>query len=233
MQKLILIFGITALFTACKNNNTASESSEPTSVVADIKEAVTNDGLKSAIYESETIMPGGMGTTSTKVTFDDYGKKTRTEMKSAISFGGKSMNTSANSLMIDGYVYSWQTGAKKGNKFKLDESRFDPSNTDFSKLSEEMRKKLNYKDEGTETVNGKECKVASFSSEQMKGKVWMWKQVPVKMEMSIVDKVVTSTLKNLEENPSLPSGTFDVPADVEFREMSMPNAPKMPETAQK
>ena len=93
-----------------------------------------------------------------------------------------------------------------------------------------MRKKLNYKDEGTETVNGKECKVASFSSEQMKGKVWMWKQVPVKMEMSIVDKVVTSTLKNLEENPSLPSGTFDVPADVEFREMSMP---KMPETAQK
>ena len=49
MQKFILIFGITALFTACKNNNTASESSEPTSVVADIKEAVTNDGLKSAI----------------------------------------------------------------------------------------------------------------------------------------------------------------------------------------
>lgn len=221
MQKLLLIIGVLALFTSCKNNN-ASTATEPNSVVSEIKDAVTGEGLKSAIYETETVMPAGMGTTTTKVTFDDYGKKTRTEINSAISFGGKSMNTSTNSLMIDGFVYSWQTGAKSGTKFKLDESRFDPNNLDFSKMTEEMRKKMNFKDEGTESVNGKECKVASFSTEQMQGKVWMWKQVPMKMEMSIVGKTVTSTLKHLEEDPSLAAGIFDVPADIEFKEMNLP-----------
>ncbi|HRH56103.1 MAG TPA: hypothetical protein PLS10_00540 [Chitinophagales bacterium] len=221
MQKLLLIIGVLALFTSCKNNNT-STATEPNSVVSEIKDAVTGEGLKSAIYETETIMPAGMGTTTTKVTFDDYGKKSRTEMNSAISFGGKSMNTSTNSLMIDGFVYSWQTGAKTGTKFKLDESRFDPNNLDFSKMTEEMRKKMNFKDEGTESVNGKECKVASFSTEQMQGKVWMWKQIPIKMEMSIVGKTVTSTLKNLEENPSLAANIFEVPADIDFKEMNLP-----------
>lgn len=230
MKKICLIFGIAATFTACKNNTSSVNSTEPQSVVSEIKDAVTNDALKSATYESETVMPGGMGTTTSKVTFDDYGKKSRTQIKSSISFGGRSMNTSTNSLMVDGYVYTWQEGAKTGNKLKLDDSKFDPRNGDFSKLSEEMKKKMNFKDEGTETVNGKECKVSSYTTEQMKGKVWMWKQIPVKMEMSVVDKVITSTLKNIEENPSLPAGTFDVPADIEFKEMSMP---KMPETAQK
>ncbi len=233
MKKLIMILAVAFLFTACKNNTETTEQAENTSVIADIKEAVAGDGLKSAIYESETLMPGGMGSSVNKVTFDDYGKKSRTEINSTITFGGKSMNTSSNSLMLDGYIYSWQTGATKGNKFKLDESRFDPSNTDFSKLSEEMKKKLNYKDEGTETVNGKECKVASFSAEQMKGKVWVWKQIPVKVEMSVVGKTITSNLKSLEENPSIPAGTFEVPSGIEFREMSMPAEPKLPETASK
>ena len=44
----------------------------------------------------------------------------------------------------------------------------------------------------------------------------------MKMEMSIVGKTVTSTLKNLEENPSLSADVFAVPADVEFKEMNMP-----------
>lgn len=222
MQKLLLIIGVLALLTSCKNNNTTTTATESNSVVSEIKDAVTGEGLKSAIYETETIMPAGMGTTTTKVTFDDYGKKTRTEMNSAVSFGGKSMNTSTNSLMIDGYVYSWQSGAKTGTKFKLDESRFDPNNLDFSKMTEEMRKKMNFKEEGTESVKGKECKVASFTTEQMQGKVWMWKQIPMKMEMSIVGKTVTSTLKHLEEDPGLAANIFDVPADIEFREMNLP-----------
>ena len=223
MKHLMLILGIAATFTACKNNTATNETAEPSSVVADVKEAVVGDGLKSGSYESETIMPGGMGTTTTKVVFDDYGKKSRTQLQTAISFGGKSMNNTSNSLMVDGFVYSWAEGTKTGSKIKLDESRFDASNMDFSKMTEEMKKKMNFKEEGNETVNGKDCKVASFSNEQMQGKVWMWKQIPVKMEMSVVGKTVTSTLKKLEENPSLPVGTFDVPADVEFKEMNLPS----------
>lgn len=222
MQKLILILGVTLLFTSCKNKTT-SDTTEPTSVVSEIKEAVAGDGLKSVHYETETVMPEGMGTTSSKVTTDDYGKKSRTETITAMSFGGKTMNNSINSLMVDGYAYSWANGAKTGNKFKIDASRFDPGKTDFSQLSEEMRKKMNYKDEGTETIDGRECKVASYTTEQMQGKIWMWKQVPVKMQMSMMGKVITTNVKSIEENPSIPAGTFDVPAGVEFKEMTMPS----------
>lgn len=223
MKKLCLIFGVVALFAACKNENAEKAATEASTAVSTTTgDEGKKDGLKAAIYESETLMPGGMGTTTTKVMFDDYGKKTRTEIKSAISFGGKSMNTSVNSLMVDGYVYSWQAGAKSGNKFKVDDSKFDPGNTDFSRLSDEMKKKLNFKDEGTETIDGRECKVGSFSAEQMQGKIWMWKQIPIKMEMNVVGKTVTSKLKTLDENPSFPAGTFDVPADIDFKEMTLP-----------
>ena len=222
MRTYILILGAMIVFASCKNNQGNAESKDSSTVIADVKEAISNDALKSALYETETLMPGGMGTTNTKVIFDDYGKKSRTEIQTAISFGGKSMNTSSNSVMTDGYVYTWQTGSKSGSKFKLDESKFDPNNLDFSRMSEELRKKMNFKEEGTETVDGRECKVASFNAEQMSGKVWMWKQIPVKMEMSVVGKTITSTLKKLEENPSISAGTFDVPADIEFKELNLP-----------
>ncbi|HMV15198.1 MAG: hypothetical protein IT275_04855 [Chitinophagales bacterium] len=223
MKQLLLALCTVLIFTACKNNTTTAEKSTTENVISEVKEAITNEGLKAAIYQTETVMPGGMGTTSSTVSFDDYGKKSHTVVVAAISFGGRSMNTTTNSLRLDGYVYSWQTGNKSGMKFKIDESKFDPNNLDFSSMNEKLRKELNYKDEGTETVDGKECRVSSFNSEQMKGKIWMWKQVPIKMEMSVVGKSVTTTLKRLDENPSFSAETFALPSDVEFKEMTMPS----------
>ena len=174
MKKLILLFGAVALFTACKNNSTEKTTANAaTSSTTSAAAAAPADKLKSAIYETEMEMPHGMGVTSTKVQFDDYGKKSRTEMKSSISFGGNAKTSSVNSVLVDGYVYTWQSGAKTGSKIKIDESKFDPKNADFAQLSEEMKGKLNYKEEGTETLNGKEYRVGSFNAEQMKGKIWM------------------------------------------------------------
>ena len=106
MQKLILILGVIGLFTSCKNKAT-SGTTEPTSVVSEIKEAVASNGIKSVHYETETTMPEGMGTSTSKITTDDFGKKSRTETVTAMSFGGKSMNTTSNTLMVDGYAYTW------------------------------------------------------------------------------------------------------------------------------
>ncbi|HNE50108.1 MAG: hypothetical protein U0T31_09680 [Chitinophagales bacterium] len=223
MKKLILLFGAVALFTACKNNSTEKTTANAaTSSTTSAAAAAPADKLKSAIYETEMEMPHGMGVTSTKVQFDDYGKKSRTEMKSSISFGGNAKTSSVNSVLVDGYVYTWQSGAKTGSKIKIDESKFDPKNADFAQLSEEMKAKLNYKEEGTETLNGKECRVGSFNAEQMKGKIWMWKQIPIQMQMEMMGNTLTSKLKNLEENPSFPAGTFDIPTDITFSELSIP-----------
>ncbi|MEN9447652.1 MAG: hypothetical protein RJA25_942 [Bacteroidota bacterium] len=225
MKKLLFIFGAIAILTSCKNNGTtnATENNAATNAETKIIDSENHgDALKSASYEVETTMPAGMGTTKTKTIFDDYGKKSRTVIQSSISFGGKAMNSASNNLLLDGYVYNWQTDQKTGMKFKLDETKMDLKNTDFSRLSEEMKKKLNFKMEGKEDINGKECTVASFSSEQMQGKVWVWKQIPMKTELNVVGKTITSKLISLDENPSIPSGTFEIPSDVLFNEMQLP-----------
>lgn len=226
MKNLFLIAVAVFLFTACKTNSSEDNNKESSgSVISDAIDAVTpSDGLKSAIYETEMDMPGGMGKANSKVIFDDHGKKTLTQITTAMSFGGKTMSTIATTLLVDGYAYSWSNVGKTGTKIKIDDSKIDPKNLDVSKLTDEMKAKLKFKDEGQETIDGRVCKVGSYSIEQMNGKVWIWKQIPVKMQMSIGGNVITSNLKNIEENPSIPAGTFDVPSTIEFKEMSMQNA---------
>lgn len=223
MKKLILIFGVIVLFTSCKNESSNATSTDNTALsVSTTTQDNTGGGLKAAIYEIEALMPGGMGTTHTKVIFDDYGNKTRTTNKVSISFGGKSMNNNSNSLLVDGYIYNWAEGVNYGTKIKLDKANIDLKNTDFSKLTEDMKKKLNFKYEGTEVIDGRECRVATFSNEQMQGKIWDWKRIPIKTEVSILGKTISSKLVSLEENPSIPAGTFDVPTGIDFHEMDMP-----------
>ncbi len=223
MNKLFLTVGTALIFAACNQTKPGSESTETKSDVTSSEVAVNKDmGLKSAMYEAETEMPGGVGSTTMKITFDDYGKLKLTEMSMNMSVGGHAMNNNTKSLMKDGYVYSWVPGAKTGTKIKLDISKVDPKrDMDFSNLTDEWKAKYHYKDEGTETIDGKECKVGSYEVESFKGKVWMWKQIPVRMELTMSGKSITTNVKNIQENPSIPAGTFDVPADVQFKEMNI------------
>lgn len=223
MNKLFLTVCIALLLSACNQNKSTSESAETKPGIASPEVTMNKDmGLKSAMYEAETEMPGGVGSTTMKIIFDDYGKLKLTEMKMNMSVGGHTMNNSTKSLMKDGYVYSWVAGTKTGTKFKLDLSKADPKkDMDFSNLTEEWKAKYHYKDEGTETIDGKECKVGSYEVESFRGKIWMWKQIPVRMELTMSGKSITTNVKNIQENPSIPAGTFDVPSDVEFKEMNI------------
>ncbi len=223
MNKLFLTVCIALLLSACNQNKSTSESAETKPGTSSPEVAMNKDmGLKSAMYEAETEMPGGVGSTTMKIIFDDYGKLKLTEMNMNMSVGGHTMNNSTKSLMKDGYVYSWVAGTKTGTKFKLDLSKADPKkDMDFSNLTEEWKAKYHYKDEGTETIDGKECKVGSYEVESFRGKIWMWKQIPVRMELTMSGKSITTNVKNIQENPSIPAGTFDVPSDVEFKEMNI------------
>jgi hypothetical protein len=221
MKKSFIIVCAVMSLAACnkKQESTSKETvAAPVEAVAS-KTSETDGKVKSLLVETETEMPG-MGKTTMKTIFDDYGKVKLTETNTAISAGGHSINNNAKSLLKDGYLYSWSTIGKSGSKFKIDESGFDPKN--LSNLTDEMRAKYNFKEEGSETVGGKECKVYSYSFEQMKGKVWIWKQVPLKSEINVGGKVYNTNFVRLEEDPAIPAGTFDLPAGIEFKEMSMP-----------
>lgn len=179
-------------------------------------------GLKSAVVVTETDMPGGHGTMEMKVTFDDYGKEKLTEMTMNIAIPGHNMNTVTKSIYKDGYVYSWNNMTKTGTKMKLDLSRIDKKDLDITRLSEEMKAKMHLKEEGTETVGGKECKVFSYDSGDMKGKLWLYKQIQLKSEMTMAGHTVITNFKSIDENPGIAAGTFDLPAGIEFREVSIP-----------
>jgi outer membrane lipoprotein-sorting protein len=220
MKKIFFIAASILVFNACKNN-TAPTSATGETVTTE--KATTTDNVpdgrfddKSGILVTETDMMG-MGKSTLKMTFDDYGKKMLNEM--TMSMMGKQIHSF--SLIKDGFIYTWTDMANMAMKMKLDEN-LDDKTIDYKNMSEEMRKKLNLKEEGNETVDGKDCKVFSFSmKEGMKGKSWVWKGLPVQSEMEMQGKKILTKFKDYQTNVSIPSSTFDLPTGVEFKEMNV------------
>lgn len=223
MKKLLIILSATILFVACKTNtttNNANGETETTELATST--AATPEGRfddKSGILITETDMMG-MGKSTLKMSFDDYGKKVMNEM--TMSMMGKEMHTK--SLIKDGYAYTWTEPATMAMKVKID-NKSDEKNINYKDLSEELKKKMNMKEEGNETIDGKDCKVFSFSMEEgMKGKSWVWKGLPVQSEIEMQGKKILTKFKEYQTNVSIPASTFDLPAGVDFKEM-INNAP--------
>jgi hypothetical protein len=229
MKKIQLISVLAACFfmlAACKQgtDKPADPGAEVKTETTDAPGAKGKYSLKSAKVTSEMELPGGMGKNTTVLYFDDHGKKEMRENTTSIAVAGKSMNTTTRTIIGTDYIYTWEVGKQTGMKIKLSD-RFDPSNMDYEKMTEEMRAKFKMKDEGTAEVLGKTCKVISFEAEGMKGKTYAWENIPLKVEMSMQGKTMVSEVTDIQENISIDASQFEVPADVEFKEMQMPKMP--------
>jgi len=223
MKNLFLVLSAVFLFTACKNSatTTESESDEAKTETAASDAYKGRYEFKSGVLETQTSMMQ-MGTANIKMTFDDYGKTQLTESAVSMDMMGKKINTLTKSLMKDGYIYTWaEPSMGAATKMKMSADKFDEKNMDFNALTEEMKKRFQIKEEGGETIDGKTCKVFSFTTEGMKGKTWVWKGVPLQSEMSVSGQTITSKFLRLEENPSLPASTFELPAGVTFNEVNL------------
>lgn len=111
-------------------------------------------------------------------------------------------------MIKDDYIYIWQEGATSGTKMKMDPSKFDPKNADFNKLTQEMKDKLKIKEEGTEDVLGKSCKVISFTLDDERtkgatGKSSVWKGIAIKSQFGIAGQTMLMEAKKLDENQVL------------------------------
>ncbi len=221
MKKFFFIAASIFVFTACKNNTAPSGAtsetavSEKTSATGNVSDGRFDD--KSGILVTETDMMG-MGKSTLKMSFDDYGKKMRNEI--TMSMMGKEIHST--SIIKDGFVYTWSIDMPNmAMKIKLDDN-LDDKTIDYKNMTDEMRKKLNLKEEGNETVDGKDCKVFSFSAKEgMKGKSWVWKGLPVQSEMEMQGKKILTKFKEYQTNVSIPTSTFDLPSGVEFKEMNV------------
>ncbi len=228
MKKLFIILSVTYLFVSCNSNNTTNNENGEKTTTEKIEKNATSDADigdgkfddKSGVLVTETDMMG-MGKMNIKMTFDDYGKKVLTEMN--MNMMGKEVTNL--SMTKDGFAYTWTNPASMSMKIKLDEKDVDEKNINYKNLSEELKKKLNMKEEGNETIDGKDCKVFSFSmKEGMSGKSYIWKGLPIQTEMMMAGKKIVTKFLSYDTNVSIPSSTFELPAGVDFKEM-INNAP--------
>ncbi|MBK7038339.1 MAG: hypothetical protein IPH42_18930 [Bacteroidetes bacterium] len=96
------------------------------------------------------------GDITTVVYFDDYGEKELNRTSSKMSIMGQNIQNVNNNLLKDGWSYTWEDGKTTGNKMHLKDV-MDPSEMNFDKMSEEMKKEFGVKKVGTETIMGKKC----------------------------------------------------------------------------
>jgi len=150
------------------------------------------------------------------VYFDDYGKKSRTEIKSATqqnsSVGNGSMVLITNSgkfwtLFPESKTY--MSGDLNSEEEEDAEDEEDDYEIDYS----------SQKSIGEETILGKSCKI--FKTVDENGttiKIWIWKKFVLKQEVKAEDVNSSMEITSFDFNSSVDSDLFEIPANYKENE---------------
>lgn len=186
--------------------------------------------IKSGIvhYEPQNLM--GMGTTTQTLYFDDYGRKEAVETVTESNVMG--IRTHEHAMRItDGYT-SISYEIKKTVNGK-DETSKVATKSDIRELQEmaqmmamsldvnELKKNMDYREEGTESiagVTGKKYSVA-MNKELPDARVYgvMYKNIVLKSEMGSISMKAAS----IEENVAVPASKFAIPAGYTVQEVNV------------
>lgn len=228
MRKLsfLVLFVLATLLFACSgnnNNNNNNENKDSLSVLesSEFQAQGNRYGVKSGIVYYEPM--DFMGLKSTQVLyFDDYGKKECRETIIEGNIMGMKTKKRSVSIMDGDYSINFDLENITNNKDELKKEATKVNiksminNMDLSLFTEEMKKQMDYKEEGTEQVAGiigtkYSIKVGS-GDERIHGVIY--KNVPLKADMGQI-KLVAS---KFEENVSIPADKFTVPSDYKIIE---------------
>ncbi|MBC8046280.1 MAG: hypothetical protein H7Y00_05750 [Fimbriimonadaceae bacterium] len=219
-------------FIACKSSSNESNTANisENKVKIELASSETSTGkyqIKSGMYttRSKNDMMSAAMDNSTIVYFDDYGNKELTENISKIEMSGHKMETHSFSLTIDKMIYNWDADKKTGSKYNIEDmmNNMMNKNVDYEAMGEELKKQYNYKELGTETILGKECK--KISVEVTKGSTAVactWKGITMRSETSMGGMQMIIEVVDLHENATIDASKLKVPSDVTFTEMKMP-----------
>lgn len=198
MKKLVIAIGLLAVTTL--SAQTKKEKLYP------FKTAVIE-----YTYEGNTT-----GTQSLYI--DNYGwRQCKIEQTTSKAFGQKSETNKAE-ITKDFDIYSWDLKTRQGGKMRntlaedlMNDPDFDPE--EFGKKTMDM---LGFKKTGTETINGKLCDVWKGMGGST---IWMWNSLAMKSEVKLLGTKTTWIATTVKINEGVPSGKFDLPADVKFEDM--------------
>ena len=203
MKRIYLLSLIALFFFACNNETTTDDNGanvDQTETSSIVKYPIESGIVK---YENDVM---GMKTSLT-LYIKDYGDVECSV--SEVEMMGKKMTMK--SLVKDGYLYSLSVDQKSGTKMKID-SEFSTYSFDTD-LFEEKIDSLGGKKLGTEEILGKTCQIYSMMQEGAEQKLWVWKNMLLKMSAEQNGMVMGMEVKSMEETNNFPDGIFDIPAD--------------------
>ena len=181
----------------------------------------TLDKIKSGIIYMKSTKPI-MGSDVTRtIYFDDYGKKKRTETVTSMKAGNQTVSSSQVSIDAEGYNYNYDPEKKFGYRSTINHS-FNPTQINFSELDEYTMQEFGIKNEGTETIVGKNCNVYTIAYEPMnfKGRYAIWNNIPLREQSATSDFGYEYLTEKLVENIELESTLFIVPDSISITDMS-------------
>lgn len=216
MNKIYILIICIATFSACTDkqaeaNKIAEEKrtkeiQDSLLALGDMVKDSINKGIEKYDIESgkvDYISDFGAGGKSTKlVVFDRFGAR---QVRST---------PFVKILDRDGFSYSINPADDLGTKLYTENGdAFNPDLIDFKGLNMVIKKRYHYKELKKDKVLGRDCQVVQVENGEMNiaAKYWLYKFIPLKIEVKIMGSISTFTAIKFEENIPIDVHTFDLP----------------------
>lgn len=217
------------------NQNTAADDSSQTisEQPTEAETATTDEPSSNMRYEIESgvvkykMNVMGMDT-DIDVYFDNYGDKEASIATAKVAMMGMNIETKTRTVTKDGYQYNIDENEKSGTKMKV-QQKFNFQNFDARKLSGDMKKVYEeaLANATDDTFLGKACKVVTlkFEEQNVESKLWLWKNISLKYQAKTPQGAFEMAAVSVEEK-AVDQVVFEIPADIEFKEVSMKDLEK-------
>ncbi|MBK7173832.1 MAG: hypothetical protein IPH84_11490 [Bacteroidales bacterium] len=186
-------------------------------------------GVKSGIIKYKPMNMMGMTLTQT-VFFDDYGNRETREIITEGSMMGQTMKVHAFDIRegltnIHYELENMQNGQNIAKKEAYKESlpKEFLAQQNLAELSDELKQKMSYKEDGTETIAGikgtRYTMIPDSSNPSMIATGVHYKNVPLKFAFGTVEMIADK----VEFDVTVPADKFKVPADFKVIEKQLPD----------
>jgi hypothetical protein len=159
-----------------------------------------------------------------KFWWDNYGEKSRTEIKSTttIIIFGISKTEEQHSISVTNGTDNYSWDLIKGTAFKTSNEEYeeiskeiteDMTEAEIEQMGQDIIDALGGERLGTEKFLGKKCEVLKV----MMAKVWIYKGIPLKSEARMLGISSSEKAVELKENIIVPNQTFIPDLKIEFQ----------------
>ncbi len=160
--------------------------------------------------------------------FDDYGRYQYEYTVTTIKMFGMTSKTESLKIRDKEWMYDINLVDKTGTKMPIEQANqmlngVTDATTDeqLNKLGKDMKKDMDMKDGGSESILGRPCKVTI--SGKLNSKTWEYKRIFLKTTVDLGGALGSSNEEaiSFEENISIPVSKFTAPSGIAMQEVDL------------